>query len=200
MNLPEEEIINQIISLLEERKSRLDSGVINGILSIRELLLLLRDLAFYLKRFEITQVFVSLSLAPKLLNTYFEQNIQISVLKAIDSEKYNIPSDIKYMFRREVHSLNADDHFDSDYIPLLDKLKEDFTTFKEYSERYDIAIKLISLINDCSESIIREINSKVSKFYEETISILKERPSLKTFREKVEEFVKILHREVYGWP
>jgi hypothetical protein len=198
VSFTEEQIVSQVAFLLEKRKSEVDSGIVNGKRSLYGLVLDLRDLAFFLKRFEITQMFMNLSISSRLLNAYFEQKIRNSVLRAIDSKDYEIPSSIRSIFKREIHGLNADDHFDADYIPSLEKMKEDFTTLKYYGG--DATTKLISLIIDCSEPIIKEINQKVSKFYEETITVLKEKPSLQIFLDRTKEFFINLHREVYGWP
>jgi hypothetical protein len=198
VSLTEEQIVSQVASLLEKRKREVDSGIVNGTRSLYRLASDLSDLVPFSKRFEMTQMLINLNLSFKLLNIYFEQKIRNSVLRAIDSKDYDIPSSIRSSFKREIHGLDVDDHFDADYIPSLEKMKEDFTTLKDYGE--DAATKLISLIIDCSEPIIKEINQKVSKFYEETITALKEKPSLQISLDRTKEFFINLHREIYGWP
>jgi hypothetical protein len=200
MSSSEIELVNEIISSVEKEKSRLDEGIINGRQVINTLLSLSRNIAFRSKRFEATQSFLYFSLAATLLNTYFEQTLHKSVVEMLNkSDKYGIPAFIRNMFKREVYDLDVDNHFDDDYIPKLEKMKNDFTTLKEYSEVDGAATKLISLLVDCSEPIVREINIKLSRFCEEVINALKEKPSLNTFKEKVEEFIINLHREVHGW-
>jgi hypothetical protein len=200
MSLDETKAINQVISLIKEEKSRLDNGITNGRRVIRRLNSLLVDIAFNTKRFEVTQSFLYLSLVIMLLDTYFERTLRKLVLERLNmSNKYDIPIFIKNMFKREVDFL-SDEYFDDVYIPKLEKMMKDFTTFKEFGEIDKTAIKLFALISECTEDIISEINNEVNKFCEEVISALKEKHSLNTLKEKAEEFTINLHRKIYGWP
>jgi hypothetical protein len=196
----ETEAINQIISLIKEEKSRLDNGITIGTRVIIRLSSLLTDIAFNTKRFEATQSFLYLSFVITLLDMYFEKALRKSVLERLNmSNKYDIPIFIKNMFKREIDFLSRK-YFDEVYIPKLERIKEVFTTFKEYGEIEGITIKLIALIGECTEDIIKEINIKVGMFCEEVIRALKETHSLNTLKEKIEEFTVNLHSKVYGWP
>jgi hypothetical protein len=100
-------------------------------------------------------------------------------------------------------------HFDTDYVLLLENVKEDFESWKsleklpeeirgEYLKAYLDA--LLTLVSITSGRIIREIDSIVRNFFTEAINALKENMSSNTFKEQVEKFIADLHRKVYGWP
>lgn len=200
------QIANQIITLIEIRKSRLDAGIYNGRRALRGFVSDLPDIAFAAKDFEITKAIYTLSLALRLLNNYFEQRVQRAILENIDSEKYYFPASTKAMLKREIYGLDVDRHFDGDYILLFEKVRDDFTTFKSLEKfgseelRRKTTKSFLEIIYECSEPIIKDINKKVNDFFVKSMKTLTENPSTTAFREEVEKFTILLHREVYGWP
>jgi hypothetical protein len=198
MSITEKQVISLIISSLKERINELDSGVC-GPRTLRNFLLSLRDIAFISKMFEVSKIFPYVSFIYTLINSYFNKNVRLCILEMLNTEMDEIPPFVKNMFRREVRALNAGIHFDGDYIPLPSKIEKSLTTFKEYGKNELITKALISLIGDCSEQVVKDLNKKIRNFYNETINALEKNPSLEILKEQVDKFASELHKQAYGW-
>ena len=199
----------QLLSIVESRKRRLDSKVIGGKQSLRIIMFRLPEMAFTSRDYEITRAYTVLSVAPTLLDTLFEEQMQQAMLNCIDSKEYDLPVSTKVMLKREIYCFEATSHFNGDYVPLLDKIEKDFNTFKsleklpeslkeEYTRRYIDGF--LNLITNCSAVGINEVDSIVSSFLTNLTDVLSKNPSSSVFRQECEKFVEDLHRRVYKWP
>jgi len=203
------QIGEQILSSVESRKKRLDSRFLTGKRALKLVISDLPEMAFRSRDYEITRSYTTLWLAPTLLDSYFERKLQENMLKSVDLKEYDLPSSTRILLKREIFQFEADRYFDLDYVPLLDKIQEDFSTFKsleklperlreDYARRYVDA--LLDLISACSQPVVEEIGSIVGNFFANVVEAVGKNPSTSTFRAEVEKFVVDMHKKVYEWP
>jgi len=144
-----------------------------------------------------------------LFDRYFDRKISVLTVEEIDKllkeEEEHLPDvtrDVFSMLKRELQSLSFRDHFDADYVLRLNTLKESLTSFDELKGVFtdDVERILLRSINRAVEKILEELKEKVSELINSSLEVLEKEKTIKALENVIYEYIKKLHKEIYGWP
>lgn len=154
--------------------------------------------AHQLKAFDFVNLYQKLNFLRVVNYKLYEMNIKNKCKENIQDLK--IDEDVRKSFISESSQIKHD-HFDYDNILLIDNIKKEFTTFKyiETIGKIEQANRLYAYLNNISIEVGIELTNKMKNFLNRCVEILT-KENYEKFEEYLDEEIKEIHKEVFGWP
>jgi len=196
-----EDTTQRVIDILEELSTLLESLHPRRVISA-----LTSRLASAMVNSQTLDLLVSVLLVQflrALLDEYFDEKIGVYSKKELD--KISIPQEIKNMIARELPGLEFGKHFDYDYIPKFDSLKEDMTVLSEIMQVFtqgkqeEYGRQIVECIGRATDKILEEIKEICTELFQTLLNRIREKKSFKVLEETIIEFIKKIHKKIKGW-
>lgn len=197
-----EALIERLRGILDEVKARVqETHPRNAIMLLRNRLVpVQREFRCY----ELLDSILLTTHLRNLLDMYFEHKVVLVSIQEVD--RGSIPAELKSTIRRELHGLNFDRHFDSDYVLHFDRLSEDLTSLSDTrsaittEEHQSIRGEVFKCLNRAVNKVLEDTKGICLTFLESTSGDLEKGQGIKALEEGIRRVVQNVHSKVFGWP